>query len=259
MTRTAGPLLVLVCGLGLASGAEAWGPTGHRAVGRVAERHLTPGAKRAVRDLLAPEQLAYVTTWADEIRSEPSWSKAEAWHWVTVPDGQTYESSAKNPEGDVLEAISRFERVIADRERPKIERARALKWLSHLIGDVHQPLHVGRGDDHGGNDVLVLWFNEPRNLHAVWDSGLIETTGLSFSELAELVDHPTPAEVAEWQAASPSAWAAESQELRNGCYELGDHKLSFQYFHDHWPTVQRRLLQAGVRLAGELNRLLSAR
>jgi nuclease S1 len=256
MKRVARLLLVLLAGL--APCAEAWGPTGHRAVGRVAERHLTPEAKRAVAQLLAPEQLAYVTTWADEIRSEPQWSRAEAWHWVTVPDGRTYESSAKNPEGDVLEAISRFEMVLADGGRPRIERARALKWLSHLVGDIHQPLHVGRGDDHGGNDVLVLWFNEPRNLHAVWDSGFIEFSGLSFSELADLVDHPTPDEVVEWQSAPPSTWAAESQRLRDACYELGDHKLSFRYVHDHWPTVQRRLLQAGVRLAGELNRLLAA-
>ncbi len=252
------PIVVLLSSLVLAPPTEAWGPTGHRAVGRIAERHLTPEARRAVADLLAPEQLAYVTTWADEIRSEPAWSRAEAWHWVTVPDGQTYETSLKNPEGDVLEAISRFETVLADRSRPKIERNHALKWLSHLIGDVHQPLHVGRGDDHGGNDVLVLWFNEPRNLHAVWDSGFIEFAGLSFTELADLLDHPTPSEVAEWQAAHPATWAAESQQLRGACYELGDHKLSFRYVHDHWPTVQRRLLQAGVRLAGELNRLLSS-
>jgi nuclease S1 len=259
MPRAARSLVVLLLGLGLARGAEAWGATGHRTVGRIAERHLTPEARRAVADLLAPEQLAYVTTWADEIRSEPEWSKAEAWHWVTVPDGQTYESSVKNPRGDVVEAISRFEAVLGDHARPRIERARALKWLSHLIGDLHQPLHVGRGDDHGGSDILVLWFNEPRSLHAVWDSGFIEVTGLSFSELADLVDHPTPREVAEWQADPPATWAAESQQLRNACYELGDRKLAFPYVHDHWPVVQRRLLQAGVRLAGELNRLLTSR
>jgi hypothetical protein len=212
-----------------------------------------------VADLLRPEQLAYVTTWADEIRSEPEWSRAEAWHWVTVPDGQTYDSALKNPEGDVVEAISRFEAVLADRARPNLEGVRALKWLSHLVGDLHQPLHVGRGDDHGGNDVLVLWFNEPTNLHAVWDSGIIESTRLSFSELADLVDQATPSEASEWQAAGPRAWATESQELRAACYELGDHKLSFRYVHDHWPTAQRRLLQAGARLAGELNRLLGSR
>jgi hypothetical protein len=239
-----------------APGANAWGPTGHRAVGRVAERHLTPQAAAVVAELLAPEQLAYVATWADEMRSEPDWARADAWHWVTIQDGQTYDSAPKNPGGDVLEAITRFEKVLADRTAPKRERMQALKWLSHLVGDVHQPLHVGRGDDHGGNDVVVLWFNEPTNLHAVWDSKIIDGNQLAFSELADLLDHSTPEQVREWQASGPRDWARESQELRAACYEMGDRKLSFRYVHDHWPTVQRRLLQAGVRLAGKLNRIL---
>jgi hypothetical protein len=239
-----------------APAAMAWGPTGHRAVGRIAERHLTPKAASAVAGLLAPEQLAYVTTWADEIRSEPDWAKGDPWHWVTVPDGQTYETTPKNPEGDVLEAIARFERTLADRNAPRQERVQALKWLSHLVGDLHQPLHVGRGDDRGGNEVMVLWFSEPSNLHWVWDGKIIESTELSFSELAGLLDHATPEQRRDWQSSGPRDWARESQQLRDACYQLGDRKLSFRYIHDHWPTVQRRLLQAGVRLAGELNRLL---
>jgi S1/P1 Nuclease len=249
-------LLALALTAVAAPQAAAWGPTGHRAVGRVAERHLTPEAARAVRELLGVETLAYVTTWADEIRSEPRGAKAEAWHWVTIPDGQAYEASPKNPEGDVLEAIARFERILAGRAAPGPERTEALKWLSHLVGDVHQPLHVGRGDDRGGNEVLVLWFGEPTNLHAVWDSKIIDSSQLSFSELADLVDHPTPDEVREWQSTSPGAWARESQALRAACYAIGDRRLSYGYAHDHWPTIQRRLLQAGIRLAGELNRLL---
>ncbi|HSB60521.1 MAG TPA: S1/P1 nuclease, partial [Vicinamibacteria bacterium] len=259
MRRTLASLLaVLVLVAAPAPPATAWGPTGHRVVGRIAERHLTLEAARAVAGLLSPEQLAYVPTWADDIRSEPKWAMAEPWHWVTIPDGQTYESAPKNPGGDVLEAISRFQKVLADRRAPKLERAQAVKWLAHLVGDLHQPLHVGRGDDRGGNDVLVLWFNEPTNLHAVWDGKLVERTELSFSELADLLDHATPEEVRGWQTSSPLDWAAQSQQLRGACYEMGDRRLSYRYFHDHWPTVERRLLQAGVRLAGELNRLLGA-
>ena len=250
-------LALLFLGPAFAPSALAWGPRGHRVVGRIAERHLTPQAAHEVAALLAPEQLAYVTTWADEIRSEPEWAKADSWHWVTIPDGQTYDSAQKNPKGDVLEAISRFELVLAERTQPKAERVQALKWLSHLVGDLHQPLHVGRGDDHGGNDILVLWFNEPTNLHTVWDSKMIDSGELSFSEIADLLDHATPDEVRRWQASGPREWATESQQLRDACYELGDRRLSFRYLHDRGATVQRRLLQAGIRLAGELNRVLA--
>jgi len=256
LPRTA---VALAMGLALASAptAMAWGPTGHRAVGRVAERHLTPQAARAIAELLGAEQLAYVTTWPDDIRSDPDWAKADSWHWVTVPDGQTYDATAKNPGGDILEAIPRFEKILADRKASRLERVQALKWLSHLVGDLHQPLHVGRGDDRGGNEVLVLWFGEPSNLHAVWDSKIIESSLLSFSELAELVDRAAPEEVREWQRSGPADWARESKELREACYVLGDRKLGYRYSYDHWPTVQRRVLQAGVRLAGELNRLFA--
>lgn len=249
-------LAALLVSVDFTPNALAWGPVGHRAVGRIAEHHLTPQAARAVASLLGPETLAYVTTWADEIRPEPDWAKGEPWHFVNVPDGQTYESAQKNPAGDILEAIPRFEKALADRSAPRIERVQALKWLSHLVGDLHQPLHVGRVEDRGGNDVLVLWFNEPTNLHAVWDSKIIDSNQLSFSELADLLDHPTPEEVREWQSTGPLEWGRESQALRDACYALGDHRLSVRYVHDHWPTVRRRLLQAGVRLAGELNRLL---
>jgi hypothetical protein len=241
-----------------ADAALAWGPTGHRAVGRIAEHHLTPQAARAVAELIAPETLTYVTTWPDEIRSEAEWAKGDPWHWVTVPDGQTYETSQKNPEGDVLEAIGRFQKTLADRNAPRVQRAQALKWLGHLVGDLHMPLHVGRGDDRGGNETLVLWFGEPANLHWVWDGKIIEQSQLSFTELAELADHATPEQVRDWQRSGPLDWAGESQRLREQVYTLGDRRLSFKYVHDQWPTVQQRILQAGIRLAGEVNRLLGA-
>ena len=254
MSRILAGLLLLVAS---AQAALAWGPNGHRAVGRVAERHLTPQAAKALADLIAPETLAYVAIWPDEIRPEPEWAKAEDWHWVTVPDGQTYETSQKNPKGDAVEAIGRFQKTVADRNAPRVERVQALKWLAHLVGDLHMPLHVGRGDDRGGNDILVLWFGEPTNLHSVWDAKIIEQNQLSFTELAELVDHPTPDQVREWQRSGVLDWAAESQKLRDQAYVMGDRRLGFRYLHDNWPTVQQRILQAGVRLAGEINRLLA--
>ena len=239
-----------------ASPALAWGPTGHRAVGRVAERHLSPEVAREVAALLAPEQLAYVTTWADEIRPDPAWAKGESWHWVTIPVGTTYATSKKNPAGDVIEAIARFERILADRSAPRVERQQALKWLAHLVGDLHQPLHAGTRDDRGGNETVVLWFSEPSNLHRVWDHHMIEQSELSFSELAEKVNVATPEDVRAWQASGPVEWADESRALGERAYELGDRRLGWRYIFDHWAEVERRIVQGGVRLAGVITRAL---
>jgi len=248
---------LVVVSLSSAPALYAWGSTGHRAIGRLAERHLSPAAARAVRELLAPEQLAYVTTWADEIRSEPEWSKADPWHFASVPDGQSIDATVRNPAGDVLEAFARFEKVLGDRSAPRSERAQALKWIAHLVGDIHQPLHVGRAEDQGGNGTVVLWFGEPSNLHTVWDSTIIQHSELSFSELADLVDHPSPDDLRDWRASRPADWARESQELRASVYAIGDRRLSWRYVHDQWPVVQRRILQAGVRLAATIERLLA--
>jgi hypothetical protein len=250
------PLVGVLVLCGSADVSLAWGPTGHRAVGRIAERHLSPEAAREVAALLAPERLAYVTTWADEIRSDPAWAKAETWHWVTIPMGTTYAEAKRNPTGDVLEAIARFERVLADRSAPRTERQQAIKWLAHFVGDFHQPLHVGTRDDRGGNEVLVLWFGQPSNLHSVWDHDMIDRTELSFSELAEKVDVATPEQVRAWQASSPLEWADESRRMGEKAYELGDRRLSWKYLFDHWPEVELRISQAGVRLAALLTRAL---
>jgi len=242
-----------------AAPALAWGPTGHRAVGRVAERHVAPETAREVAALLGPERLAYVGTWADDIRSDPAWAKAETWHYVTIPTGQTYATSKKEEKGDVLEAIARFERVLADRTAPRLERQQALKWLVHFVGDIHQPMHVGAREDRGGNEVMVLWFGEPSNLHAVWDSGLIDKLELSSTELAEKVDVAGPDQVRAWQATTPLEWADESRAAADRAYALGDRRLGYKYIFEHGPTVERRIQQAGIRLAGLLDRVLGAR
>src|SRR3954454_7827888 len=225
--------------LTLPGSASAWGPTGHRVVGRIAERHLTPEAQRGVAALLGPDSLARVSTWADDIRSDPDWTKppknetelfsdpnwttppkdARPWHFISIDDNETLETTARDKKnGDVVEAIQRFEKILRDPQADSQSKAKALKFLVHFIGDVHQPLHVGRRADRGGNDIIVLWFSQPSNLHSVWDGGMIDATKLSFSELAEFIDHPTPDEVTAWQSAPVADWIKESFDARQQVY-----------------------------------------
>ena len=238
--------------------ALAWGATGHRVVGRVAERHLTDEAAREVAAILGPESLAQAATWADDIRSDPLWRQAPPWHYISIDDAETLESTARAPEGDVVEAIERFTAVLADRGAPRERRAEALRFVVHFVGDVHQPLHVGRRADRGGNDVRLTWHGEPANLHSVWDSLMIDSDGLSFSELAEFIDHPTLLELEAWQAAPLAEWVRESKALRGRVYDIGDGRLGYQYSYRYLPLVKQRLLQAGVRLAGLLNRTFAS-
>lgn len=240
------------------SAVLAWGNVGHRVVGALAEDHLTPEAARGVEAVLGAESLAQAATWADFVRSDPEWRKADDWHWVTLPGETPYEETEKNPNGDLIEALRRFEATLADSSRPLEDRRHALRFLAHFVGDLHQPLHVGTGEDRGGNDEVVFWFDEGVNLHALWDSHLIESEDLSYSELADFL-RPTAAEQAgAWRGGSYLDWAEESRALRPLVYDLGNQRLSWQYRYRALPVVHRRLAQAGVRLAAVLNRVFAS-
>jgi hypothetical protein len=240
----------------LARPAFPWGANGHRVVGRIAEHHLSPAAARGVACILGGESLAQAATWPDEIRSDPSWDRAKAWHFVDLDDGETYDP-AKHPEGDVTQAIDRFSKVLKDPQADRAAKTEALRFLVHFVGDVHQPLHVGRRADHGGNTIKVNWFGENTNLHSVWDEKIIEAEKLSFTELAEFVDQPTHDEVRAWQSAAVLDWVQESADVRARVYDIGDGKLSYTYQYQNIPLIKRRLLQAGVRLAGLLNSIFA--
>lgn len=128
----------------------------------------------------------------------------------------------------------------------------------HLVGDLHQPLHVGGKDDTGGNAVKVQWFGQPSNLHRVWDSDIIESKALSFTELASFLDTPTKAQVKAWQRTTVRNWAYEMMTYRTQVYHLPtDNKLGYSYSYANYDTIQKLLLQSGVRLAGLLNEIYS--
>ena len=248
------------------SSSYAWGPNGHRVTGKIAQSHLTPEAQAEVTALLGVESLAEASTWPDFMRSNPSdfWRKgASPWHYITVPPGTTYEDTP--PEGDAMSALAMFSKQIADDSLTTAERQLALRFAIHLIGDLHQPLHVGRGDDRGGNNVDLLFKDEPTNLHALWDEDLIEDEKLSYTEKARWLDRRITAnEIAVWSDTDPNTWIEESLVLRDRIYEeLGPYdrdtmpNLSYDYVYKNRADIDLRLQQSGIRIAAYLNTLFS--
>jgi hypothetical protein len=250
-------LLVLVLLLAISSPVYAWGPNGHRIVGRIAMNHLSEEAGRAIECLLGPVGLDQASTWPDEIRSDPNWKHADPWHFISIEDDQTLETVVRSPNGDLLEALQRFEAVLRDPGAGKQAKQEALKFLIHFAGDIHQPLHVGRAADEGGNKVEVTWFDAKTNLHTVWDSHLVENEKLSFSDFAAFIDHPTQEEIRTWQSSTYVDWLRESKAEREKVYSIGEGKLGYKYAFDNMPLIKRRLVQAGVRLAGLLNSIFA--
>ncbi len=242
--------ILLVC---FSIHALAWGATGHRATGHIAEKYLSKKAKKELKRILGQESLAMVSTWMDEVRSDPAYDHTHDWHWVTIPDGLTYEQTEKNPKGDIIQTL---DRLIAELKQGGLDdktKAEHVKMIVHLVGDIHQPLHVGKEGDKGGNDVRLTWFRGNSNLHRVWDSDMINGSQLSYTELAESLGRPDKLTVAAWQNTSVRDWAYESMSYRERIYAIGDGNLSYEYSYKNFDLVKLRLLQAGIRMAAVFN------
>lgn len=235
---------------------QKWGKTGHRIVGDIAAEYLTPKARKAVEKIIDPHSVAIASTWMDLIRSNPKYDYTHDWHWVTIPEGMTYAETEKNPDGDIIKTIQTIIDELKKGSLSPEKEEQNLKMLIHLVGDIHQPLHVGTGKDQGGNKTIVKWFHKPTDLHSVWDSKMIDDTKLSYTEFSAAINHPTKKQVKKWQSSTVLDWAYEAMKLRDEVYELpNDRQLGYKYQYKHHDLLRRQLLKGGVRLAGVLNEI----
>jgi hypothetical protein len=247
-------LLLLVCLIGQSFG---WGQNGHRVVGQLAEWHLNKKARKNIEAILKHESIPMVANWMDEIRSDKAYDHTATWHWVTIPDGESYNREYQEASGDAYQMLLNIKEKLKSKSLSEKEEREYLKMLIHIVGDLHQPLHVGRGDDKGGNDVRVFYFNQETNLHSVWDTKMIEGQNLSFTEIAtHLNKRATPETVKTYQAASEEDWLKEAMSFRPMVYDIPENKrLSYQYNYKYYNLVEERLLAGGLRLAGLLNEI----
>lgn len=259
--RTCAVTLGLLVGVTASSSAWAWGQTGHRITGAIAQQYLSPLSQAAVMDLLPDSSLAEASTYADEMRSAQTefWQRtASPWHYVTVPEGKHYDDVGAPEEGDAFTALERFTATLKDADATREEKQLALRFLVHLIGDLHQPLHAGNGTDRGGNDVKVRFFWQNSNLHRVWDSQMLDQRDLSYTEWTRwLTDKISAADIREWATTDPADWIRESTQLRDTVYPEDANNMNYDYLHTHLPVAQRRLQMAGIRMAMYLNEVFA--
>jgi len=252
-------LLLLILAPATLQAAGDWGRNGHRTTALVAKRHLNHKTLKKIEELLEGQSLEVVSTWADEIKSDRTFRKYSPWHYVNFPMGSTYQQHPKSEKGDLIAAIDSCIVVLKDKDQPKENRAFHLKMLVHLIGDLHQPLHVGLADDRGGNDFQVRWFNKGTNLHAVWDTEMLESYNMSYSELASNSRKLSKRQLAEVRKGDHRDWAHESRELFEDIYAhtKRGQKLGYGYMYRYVHTARWQLQKAGIRLAAMLNDIFS--
>lgn len=134
-----------------------------------------------------------------------------------------------------------------------------LYFLIHLIGDMHQPLHIGRKEDMGGNKIQVKWFNGSTNLHSLWDSKLIDFQKYSYTEYARLLDVHPKKDLKHWTEGNLEEWLYDSYQKANHIYNSVEpnEKLSYRYNYDYIQLLEEQLLKGGLRMAKVLNEILA--
>lgn len=294
----ASALFTVSLGMALPGQALAWGPYGHAIVADIAQSRLSPQATTEVTRLLALENhqtLDQVASWPDTIGhvspEKGGLPQTLPWHYVDTDTTFATYAKPRDCGNDlcVTEKLPEMEKVLADPHAPSAERLVALKWIVHLAGDLHQPLHAAERDhDKGGNAVKVSYFGQDRNghenLHSLWDEGIMNherhlVVGPHYTidfvraraEADRLNAQITPGQADFWSGAlsadtvhdSVVKWTDESHALARdvvyGALPSGKKKaLGEAYTAVALPVIETRLQQAGVRLADLLNTALAA-
>jgi len=280
--------LILAISLSVASGQFSWGPTGHASVAAIAQSYLGANASTLCQ-LLLPEvkgDIVQIASWADEVRRNPAYSWSGALHYVDTPDWACNYNTARDCHDDagvagncVTGAIGNYTARLMDGTLSQAQRAEALKFLVHFVGDLHQPLHTGFVGDVGGNSITGHFEGQSTNLHAVWDSGIItRRLNISFagspdkwqSYLLTQLKGVWSSKIAGWQqcqtpapaSACATDWAPESVQLAcKYSYVESDGKrhvpqnfrLADPYYNRNFPVIEEQVAKAGVRLANVLN------
>src|SRR5699024_10900753 len=168
-------LIALFSGILTFAKAPQWDKTGHRSTAAIATTYMSKKAKKEVSKLLDGASPALVATFGDDIKSNPKYDKYKPWHYLDIPKGKTYEEIKGDLGPNIISAIQKCENGLRDKNTPRKKKQFYLKMLIHLIGDLHQPLHIGHPKDLGGNKIAVYWFGKSSNLHKVWDSEMINS------------------------------------------------------------------------------------
>ena len=276
MLRLAAALLAL---LALPGPAQAWGYFGHATTARIALANVKPETRAAITRLLRHEReigtpdcplrsLANAATWPDCLRGQSwRWGYTFAWHYQTEPIADPYDARKNCSGGNCVSAqIERNYRILADERLPENVRLEAMAFMVHFVGDIHMPLHSGDNDDRGGNAVETSYGIVPDlNLHSIWDSALAERAITTADP--PLVRRYGASERAALAGGAPADWGRESWELARGfvyANALGrdlaagekpeEAALTQAAIVAALPVAERRIVQAGLRMADLLDR-----
>ena len=226
----------------------AWGSRGHAYVAEVAFHYLDSQTKKNVMNYLDGMSIEEAANWMDAIKSDHTNDYMKPYHYIDIEKG-----GKEMPKGDNI--ITVLERTLKELDNKSTmsreEIKRHILFLFHLIGDLHQPLHIGYPGDKGGNDIKLNFVGSDSNLHSVWDTGIIEHTNMLLTDFLK-VNTYTPEQQTAIQKIDIIAWAGQTRGYLKNAYTINDTKINEYYVGENEKIIKSQLLNAGLRLASVL-------
>lgn len=248
--------LFAICFSLVALMAQGWSQKGHDVTAYIAEQHLTPAARAAVDSIFHGRSLVYWANWLDNASYQMDYAYTKTWHYKNIDAGDTYESAPANPAGDAVTAIRAQIETLSNPSTTPAQAELALRILVHLMGDLHQPMHLGHATDLGGNRVKLKYFDRQTNLHSVWDSSLVEGCHKwSYTEWQQQIDRADAATEAAIVAGTVDDWARQTFDIATQCYVYfrPGAKVMYNDLARWAPVIEQQFLRGGLRLAHVLN------
>ena len=234
--------------------AFAWGQSGHRIVGELAQTQLNKKANKKITALLNSSTVAMESNWGDFIKSDDAYAEYSAWHYTNIEGGvtrQQFDSLALLQNRGAL--VYRVGYLIDELKANPNDTVK-LKLLIHLVEDLHCPMHMGRPENRGGNSIKIRWFNKETNLHALWDDALIESQGLSYTEYADYLHRTHAAKPLLFDKKMIVDWAWGTYQITERVYAATDKTVkSYNYIYEFKSVLDESLVRGANHLASVLN------
>lgn len=247
MNRQVLVLLLFFCFIGSAS---AWGPRGHKIVAQIAKQYLDKSVIDSVDSYLEDMSLEKAGYWMDEVVMNTSYDFMKPWHFVAIESDKTYVRASGT---DIVNVLENLINTLKKKRSTRNEMLLSIKILTHLVADIHQPLHCGFVKDKGGSTLKLRFFFKSTDLHEVWDSEVLEYQAITAEDCLRLASQFTKRDIAAYQRVDVLAWMEESRALLSYVYDFKGNKLGDEYLEKVTPIIKMQLVKAGLRLASVLN------
>jgi hypothetical protein len=246
-------LLIFILLLKVVSLSFGWGAVGHRLVAEVAKNSVGKNTQDSVEKYLGSMSWENAATWMDEIKSNSKYDYMKPWHYLDLDKGEQYDNSNAGGNNVVVQLQKAIDNLKNKSKLTKDEINFNLKVLFHLMGDFHQPLHVGYGVDKGGNTIKVTFKGKSTNLHHVWDSDIIEYQDITYKQILDILSKMSKEDIKKITKGTIIEWMTDTRKLLDFVYSFTNNDISSDYIVKASTVIENQLIYAGVRLGSELD------